>query len=138
MKSLLVVTVFLFSAYTFATGPSEEFMSVSEQEKEMELISKNIRKKYWRSGHEDVNSYSNFVSKAKLEEHLDPSNRYESDLYDDEVAQLYTCNFSKSCELYLVSVSGSYWGGYGESAHFILLYTKSGKHFEISHTVYAE
>lgn len=113
-------------------------MSAPEQEKELVLISKNIRKKYWRSGHEDVSSFSTFMTKKKLDKHLEPSNRYESDLDEDEVSQLYKCQFSKSCELYLVSVSGSYWGGYGVSAHFILLYTKSGKHFQISHTVYSE
>jgi hypothetical protein len=112
-------------------------MSIEAQESKVEKIAKAIRRNYWRSGHEDVSSHEFFVTKAALDEHTTVSN-YENSLASDEVAQLYKCHYSRSCELYQVNVGGSYWGGYGTSAHFVLLYTKSGKHFEISHITYAE
>lgn len=141
MKLLAFITLLLISTFSFAGDtPSEEFMSLKEQNDYITNVAKNIRKEYWRSGHEDVYSSEEFVTKAKLDEHYQQTldGRFENSLDSDEFSQLYRCLNSSKCELYLVGVSGSYWGGYGESAHFVLLYTQSKKHFEVSHVIYAE
>ncbi|CAM9917301.1 unnamed protein product [Chrysoparadoxa australica] len=141
MKLITLLSVLFLSTFSFAgETPSEEFMSVEAQNKYITNVAKNIRKGYWQSGHEDVYSHTTFVTKAFLDDHYKQTEegRFESSLDSDEFSQLYRCVNSSKCELYLVSVSGSYWGGYGESAHFVLLYTNTKKSFEISHTIYAE
>lgn len=139
MKTLVLLTSLLISNLIFAGDfPSETHMSNEEQKTYIDDVAKEIRKVYWVSGHEDVSSGTEFVTKKVLDDHVKKDNRYETTLDDDQVGELYRCYYKASCELYVVYVSGSYWGGYGESAHFVLLYTDTRKHFEISHTIYAE
>jgi hypothetical protein len=139
MKSLLLLSLFLvISSAQVSAAPSDEFMSIEEQGKKIEDLARGIRRNYWVSGHEDVSSHEFFMTKEAIDEHIEGNSYYEDALDTDEIEDLYKCHYSKSCELYQVSVSGSYWGGYGTSSHFILLYTKSGKSYEIEHITYAE
>jgi hypothetical protein len=139
MKKLVILTILFTSNLLFAGDlPSETHMSNEQQKTYLDEVAKEIRKVYWISGHQDVSSGTEFVTKKVLDDHVKKDNRYESPLDSDQVAELYRCYYKATCELYVVYVSGSYWGGYGESAHFIQLYTDTRKHFEISHTIYAE
>ena len=139
MKSILLLTLLVsVMPVSAANGPSTTYMSLKEQGEKIDDLARAIRRTYWVSGHEDVSSSEFFMNKEELDEHVEGNNRYEDALDSDEIADLYKCHYSKTCELYQVSVSGSYWGGYGTSAHFIFLYTKSGKSFEINHITYAE
>lgn len=141
MKTLLMISMLFVSTFSMAgETPSEAYMSLQEQGKYITNVAKNIRKEYWQSGHDDVNSYDEFVTKAMLDDHYQQTvdGRFENSLDSDEFSQLYRCYNSQKCELYLVGVSGSYWGGYGETAHFVLLWTNTKKHFEVSHVIYAE
>ncbi len=131
----IIIAVLASNSQAFA---NEDFMSLEEQSTYMKTTAKNIRKRFWQSGHEDVSSSVEFMTKANLDAHVKDMGDYEEALGSDEISDLYRCHYNSSCELYLVHVSASYYGGEGYSAHFTLLYTKSKKHFEISHIVYAE
>lgn len=139
MNSFLIIVSLFFSVLTYGgDSPSETYMSLKEQGDFINEISKNIRKEYWVSGHQDVSSGVEFVTKKLLDDHVKKENRYESSLDSAQVSELYRCYYKGTCELYVVYVSGSYWGGYGESAHFVMIYTNTRKYFEMSHIIYAE
>lgn len=139
MRSLLITFTFLLSASLLAADkPSEKYMSLKEQGEYITKTAKNIRRSYWIQGHEEVSSSETFVTKKILDNHYADNSSFENSLDDEEFSQLYRCYNSKKCELYLVNVSGSYWGGWGQSAHFVLLFTEKKRHSEISHVVYAE
>jgi hypothetical protein len=139
MRRIFLITMLLLTFHVAAKeAPSEQFMSLEQQTNELDTIANDIRKSFWQSGHDDVTSATYFMKKSMLDENVSRVKEYEDFLGQDEVAQLYKCYNSKSCELYLIFSSGSYWGGYGETAHYILLYTKSGKYLELSHIIYSE
>lgn len=139
MKSLLVFFLLALSTFTFAGDtPSEEFMSVIEQEQYLKKIASGIRKEYWVAGHQDVQSRETFVTKAILDDHVKKERRYHDYLDTDQVSDLYRCYYRKNCELYLVRVSSDYWGGYGETAHFVMMYTDTRRYFEHNHVMYSE
>lgn len=134
MKSLITVILVLLSFNTFAA------LSEAQQEERMVDIAKKIRRGYWVSGHEEVDSSTMKVTKDFLDEHVkwETMRNFEEPLERDQVSDLYRCFYGKTCTLYWVGVSAEYWGGYGTSDHFILLNTESGKYREISHITYAE
>jgi len=138
MIKLLFTALITFSFTAGAADkPNTKYMSKKEQTKKLEEISKDIRREYWVRGYEDVSSSFEFVTKEVLDSNYD-NERVENPLDSEEFSQLYKCYHSKSCELYLAHVGASMWGGEGYSHHYILLYPKSKKHHEISHTVSAE
>ena len=115
-------------------------MTEAEKAEYLTYTAKELRRDLWRSGHEDVHSHIEKVTKEKLDEYVKHENNedYDDMLDQDQISDLYRCHYRKTCELHLINVSGSYWGGYGVSAHFILLDTLKRKHYEIAHTAYAE
>lgn len=135
MKKLSFVLLLGLLAPFFAHA-----MTVAEQDARIKAIAKHIRHTYWKSGHEDVTSGETRMTKALLDEHVRKGNRrgFEDWLDQDQISSLYRCHYSKNCSLYLIEVGGQYWGGDGVMAHFILLYLKSGKYYEIKHTIYSE
>ena len=131
---------FFSALFVMLVTVSAVAMSPSAQDEYMAEVAKNIRKSFWQTGHVDVSSSVSKMTKETLDNHVKSENndQYESPLGSEEIASLYRCYYRKACELYLVDVGGSMYGGYGTSAHFILLYTKSKKHFEIKHVTYSE
>ena len=138
MKSLSLITIFfaLISSTLFANS-----LSVDQQDMRMQEIAKQIRRQYYIWRHEDVSSHITRMSEASLDHHLfdRDDRRYETSLDESEVQELKECLTAENkCSLYLVWVSGSYMGGYGEVAHFIMLDISTGRYKEVFHTVYAE
>lgn len=139
MKALLsIVTLLIMNFAQAADIPSEQYMSLSEQNDYMVQEAKDIRRQYWQNGYEEVSSQTTFVTKDMLDEHVKQEQQYENYLSTEEVSKLYKCYYSKSCELYLVMTTSEFYSGTGMDAHFVMLYTKSKKSFTITHTVYAE
>ncbi len=142
MKTLILTLGLLFASISNAQDvPNEVFMSVEDQTAYMEELSKDMRRDLWKNGYEEVSSVTEFMTKTLLDDYVSGFNEpgfYTESLNKNEVSSLYRCMYSKSCELYLVVTFSQYQGGEGEVSNFILLYTKSKKHFKISHTSYAE
>jgi len=134
--TLLIITTAVFSSKVYAA--QAPLMSEQDQLSYVEGAAKSIRRHLWTSGYENVETYVEKASKKLLDQHISESDDHESPLFKNEVSQLYKCHYSKTCELYRISSSSSIYGGYGSEAYFILLYTRSQKHFQIRHTVYSE
>lgn len=132
---LIIFSVFQIEA---ASSPSEEFMSLNEQNEKIEEVAKSLRREHWINGYEDVESSEEYVTESWLNDYVRRDHLFEMNLYDDEVEELYECISKNNCELYYVSVSSDYMGGYGVEGNFILLYTQTKKYYKISHVVYAE
>ena len=113
-------------------------MTKKAQEKKMEQIAKDIRRGYWVSGYDDVSSTTHFLNKEMLDDNMENNKLAENTLSKPEISKLYKCYHQKTCELYLVSLWADYHAGTGNDHYYVLLYTKSQKHFKITHTVYAE
>ncbi len=139
MKKMIFTFLMLLGVFPFASEfPSTEFMSIEEQEQRVSDIAKQLRRDHWVRGYEDVSSSETFVNRVWLDNYMSQPNMYETFFEDEEITSIEKCFESLECELYYVSVASSYMSGYGIEGTFILLYTKSGRHFKISHTVYAE
>ena len=139
MKVLAFAFSVFFSLNLLASEkPGQKYMSIEEQDAFMVNVAKKIRRGYWVSGHEEVSSSTSFLSKKGLDEIVERSNRFEDFIDEVDLEGLYTCIKSSSCELYLVGTSSEYWGGYGMTNHYVKLFTKSQKYYDISHVVYAE
>lgn len=132
-----IVTI-LLPLLSLANGPKEIFMTKAEQTSFMESKAKEIRRGYHIRNFDDVTSSTRWMSRSDLDSYYKDKDTYENFFSKDEVSDLYRCVAKDNCELYLVSVSGSYHGGYGQDAHFVLLYTQSKKSFTLIHTVYSE
>lgn len=131
--------LFLFlPLLSLAEAPSEAFMSVVEQTAYIDAKAKEFRRSYHIRNYEDVSSGVRWMSRTDLDKYISDKDTYENFLNKDEVSSLYRCVAKENCELYLVTVSATYHGGYGQEANFVLLYTQSKKSFTISHTLYAE
>lgn len=135
IASLLLSLVFTAKA---AELPRIDFMTIEAQEKYVENVAKEIRRDLWVRGYEDVESQVTFMNKARIYEHIKDSDSYEQRLNKDEISELYKCEYKKTCEVYLVSVSSSYYSGYGVEAHFVLLNTAEQTNTQISYVLYAE
>lgn len=135
MASLLLSLA--FTAHS-AELPSIDFMTLEAQEKYVENAAKEIRRDLWIRGYEDVSSQVTFMNKERINDYVKKGNSYEQDLNRDEISELYRCEHKESCEVYLVSVSSSYYSGYGIESHFVLLNTAEQTSTQISHVVYAE
>ncbi len=141
MKKILLLLTFV-SLSLNAAAPNQNFdvMSEAEQIEYVEDVAKEIRKEYWVTGYDDVDSYSTLVKKEFLNEYVAHSqnSRYEEPLGDAEVSELYRCFYRSHCQLYHISVSASMYGGYGVESHFLSLYPETKKNEIFRHTVYAE
>ncbi len=142
MKAILSLMILwgALQAQAGTTAPEESFMTLVEQNEYITEKAKDIRRGMWRSGHEDVSSSTEWMSREALTKYFDPNQDfpYEDELDSEEITDLFVCNAKKNCEVYLISVSGSYWGGYGVESNFVMLYTQSKKSYTHSHLVYSE
>lgn len=138
MKKLLI-SLFALTATQFGSQ-AQANSSADERLERVQEIAKEIRQDHWRSGYEDVNSHIEVLSKDRLDNYVkkESNSEYESPLNSDEIADLYRCYHSTHCALFLIGVSSSYYGGYGQESHFILMSKKSMTYREIRHTVYSE
>lgn len=139
MKNLIILSLAILPNMLFAQM-SEEFMTAAEQKAYVDKEAKEIRRQYYIAGHQYVNSSQHYQKKSDLDYYVkrETQSRYEEALDSEQISDLYRCYYSKTCEVYLVSLSSDFHGGYGQESHFILLNTKKGNHQEISHTVYSE
>lgn len=137
-KLILALAVFISAIIVAADIPSDTYMSISEQEDLIVNIAKKLRRDHWVRGYEDVTSSDTFVSREWLDNYFSQPDMFTNFLNGDEIAEVEKCYGKENCELYYISVSSSYMGGYGIEGSFILLFTETGEHLEISHTVYAE
>lgn len=136
MKNIFISLLVLFlSNASFAQS-----MTLNEQEAYITDVAKELRRELWINGYEDVDSWQEKASLELLNDHVRNENnsRYEQSLDRDEISELFKCYHRSYCEVYFVGTSSNYWGGYGQEAHFVLLYPETQKHEIISHVVYAE
>ena len=136
MKSLIIAMVLLSS---FVTNAATK-MTTEQREAYIEKIAKELRRDLWIANHEDVSSDVSYPSLEDLNEyHSDEqSSRYENPLNSEEVSSIYNCYYSRTCRVYFISVSSSYYSGYGQDGHFILLDIFKKSHDIISHNIYSE
>lgn len=137
MKSLSLA--FLLFGITIVAQAN--ILTPQQQDVRMQEIAKKIRRQYYVEGYEDVSSSIEKMTAQKLQAHLNPVDgiRYESELDESEIAELYTClEAHKSCALYLITVGSSFYSGYGIDAHFIMLNLNNSRYEEVRHTIYAE
>lgn len=133
MKLLVCLLVFSVSASAFAR------LSDSQQLAVVEKVAKGHRRQMHIERYEDVESFVEKVSKARLDELVKFSPGAEHPLNKEEISALYRCQHSsKSCSLYLISLTGSMYGGSGETHNYVMLDPNTGKYTEIMHLVYAE
>lgn len=139
MKNLIALISLLTILTPFAMAKADT-MTVVEQDDLIIAIAKDLRRDFWVSGHQDVNSHEEKVTLAFLNDYVkkEANNRYESPLSRDEISSLFSCFHRSGCEVYFIGVSAEYWGGYGETGNFVLLNTSNEKYELISHTIYAE
>lgn len=141
MKLVIALLMMSFSLLAFA-GHNENFSLMSKEEQNSFIAeeAKQERRSFWQAGHADVSSSFSLVDKEFLDDYVRKYNndRYETPLDSDEISDLYRCFYGKTCQLYHIGVSSNYWGGYGETGIFVLLYTKTKKSWSIRHTIYAE
>lgn len=139
MKKLIAIVSLLTILTPFAITKADT-MTVSDQDDLVIEIAKELRRDFWVSGHQDVNSYEEKITLDFLNDYVkkESNHRYESPLSRDEISSLYSCFHRKGCEVYFIGVSAEYWGGYGETGNFVLLNTSNRKYEMISHTIYAE
>lgn len=134
MKFLAVLT-FIFSTNLFA----QDHLSPEEQTVIVEQIAKFERRQLWVTGHEDVESYTEKITKDDLDNAVKENALAEEPLERTQISSLYQCYHSpKSCRLFVIYLSGSMYGGYGNSRVWVLLNPFTAKYQKISQIVYAE
>ncbi len=139
MKKMIFAFSLLLSVLTYAADiPSENFMTLAEQETTISNIAKQMRRDHWVRGYEEVTSSDTFVTRVWLDNYLSQPGMFATFFDESEIEEIEKCYRKENCELYYVSVASTYMGGYGIEGSFILLFTETGKHFKIGHTVYAE
>jgi len=141
MKYQWLTILLLLSMTSIASaGPSELFMSKKDQLAIIKEEAKELRRELWVSGHTNVDSYSEYMTKEMLDTYMkrDYYQNFEDMLGSDQISDVYKCFYSKSCEVYKIIRSGEMFGGYGSEAFFVMLYTKSGKIRTHGHLIYSE
>lgn len=129
---------FLILATLLITTQAHAFITESEELEIVENIAKTERRNMWRNGYQDVESGVFKVEKSALDEAVKMNAEYENPLEKHEISSLYQCYHIQSCSLYLIDVSASMYGGYGNHYLWIMLSTQTGKYRFIRHQVYAE
>ncbi len=105
----------------------------------VEKIAKEHRRQMHIENFDDVESYVEKVTKARLNELMKNNSEVEAPLDSDQVASLQACmKRSKTCSLFLISLTGSWYGGDVRTHSYVLLNPETGKTEEIMHEVYAE
>ena len=132
MKNILILCAVLFSfnsVYAEAIIPEE-----------INIMAKEIRRDLWISGHEEVQSKIIVVDRQELEEytHEDSNDSYEEPLSDIAIEELFECLDDEGCNLYLITTSSEYWGGYGVEAAFVMMEPETNIFGSIHHEIYSE
>ena len=129
---------FLILAALLITTHAMAFISESEELAIVENIAKTERRNMWQNGYEDVDSGVSKPEKSQLDEIIKMNREFENPLSKQEISSLYQCFHIQSCALFLIDVSASMYGGYGNHYLWVLLSTQTGKYRFIRHQVYAE
>lgn len=104
-------------------------------DQEIEKIAKNIRQQYHSLGHEDVSTDIKNLDVKELNLHIEDY----SDVFPfHQEEELQNCLMNEKCELYLISVSSEYYGGYGVTAVLVMLNVNSFNFKSAQHLMYAE
>ena len=135
LKIIYILIIGFFAQISLAGS-----MDRAEQDQKVEEIAKELREKFWNTGHKEVDSYIEKMNSTLLgvRVNLKANESYEHPLSEENIAKLYDCIKQQYCELYAIDVSATMYGNYGASTHYTLLDSKSGKHFSISHITYLE
>lgn len=136
MKQLVIVLALLASSFAFSATK----MTHEQRDKYVADVAKELRRDLWIQQHEDVSSNTEYPSYKELEDFLfgEHSQYYENNLDEDEIEQVFDCYKSRSCRVYHIVVSSSYYSGYGEDSHFVLLDVYKRRHELLSHNIYSE
>ena len=137
MKPTLSILAILLAWSLIGAGN----LCAAEQEipKKIHDTAKELRRKHWVRSYENVVTTLSKVSLDELKEYTKAVNNqdYEEPLAEDQIKELFVCYHTKSCTLYLISLSADYMGGTGGKNYFVKYYD-SGKMWLISHLVYSE
>jgi len=133
MKTLFALLILFSSVSVFARLSEPQQLAIVQK------IAKEHRRQMHIQNFEDVQSHVEKISKGALDELMKKNPEVEIPLTKEEVSSLYRClNSQSSCSLFLISLTGSIYGGSGETHNYVLLDPKTGKVVEIMHEVFAE
>lgn len=136
MKNIILFTLALFLFQTIAFA--QEALTPAQQEREIERLSKGFRSSMWSDGYEDVTSNFRRFDRAQLDNYVSPERRFLAYPNSSEIEASYNCLDKKYCELYQVSVSSTYYSGYGVDGYLVALDILTGKSEVFFHTIYQE
>lgn len=132
---LLIILSLVFSVSSFAQAR----LTLEQQTQLVEGIAKSERRDLWRTGHADVSSYVEKMSKMSLDTIMAENGNTQEPLDEAQISSLYKClHSSKNCSLFLVSITASLYGGFGDERLWVLLNPSTGKSETISQFVYGE
>lgn len=134
MRTIFALIVLSFSLSAFAR------LSDSEQTAAVEKIAKGHRRQMYIQGHTEVESHTQKISKAQLDELMKTNPDTEQPLNSDEVSSLYRClQSTKTCSLFLITLGGAMYGDRGVTHNYVLLDPNTGKATrEIMQGIYSE
>ena len=136
MKTLILILIATFSLNAFAGEP----MTEAEIKAFMEKVEKETRQDYWKRGFDNVSSRTEKYNNYDIDNYVirERNMNYHEPLDDFQIAKLYRCHYSETCELFLIRVSNSYHSGWADYSHFIFLDTQEHQYDWFAHLVYGE